>query len=324
MYINIHCTKNMPGTQLFSLPNPEDIDPLLGTLLGPYKKSTTPYNTQTDINSTGCVTYYSAIPPRETRGNLVLIPGLASNTDTDPLMKNLRYWGFTHSYNIYCINTFMGDFVQDLSYERAQKNTFAEYVAAIGTSLDIVEEICAGQPTHIISHSIGGNALIKTFYNRAAENRDTNFSSVMMFAPCITGKWYRTLEQQHMRSVGSSKLEDIKKIPIPVYNPHNKQDPNSFVPIMHNFLTDSCDLSFERPFINRLQKPVTIVGGTHDRAVPSHQLQAIYKLLKTQSNSDLFQFMLFEGARHTFTALHNKSLAIKSLLKTLYNQPLTK
>ncbi len=42
---------------------------------------------------------------------MILIPGLASNSRTEPLMKVIEYWALMHRHDVYCLDTFLGDFL---------------------------------------------------------------------------------------------------------------------------------------------------------------------------------------------------------------------
>ena len=62
------------------------------------------FSSDTEIASKGYIIKYAL--HAEPRGNLVLIPGMASNCKTEPLMQGFITWGLLHKYNIYTLETF--------------------------------------------------------------------------------------------------------------------------------------------------------------------------------------------------------------------------
>lgn len=97
------------------------------------------FSSMTENKTIGHISHYALNDAMSRNNCLILIPGLASNTRAEPLMKVVEYWALTNKYDIYCIDTFLGDFLPEMSQKLAQKHTFAEYINLIDAGLDVVE-----------------------------------------------------------------------------------------------------------------------------------------------------------------------------------------
>ena len=103
----------------FGIPN--NFDELLPGLRSKTLKWETVCRSGTKINSTANISFYQTT---NSYGTFILIPGLATNADVDPLMKSITFWALTHRYNIVKMDTFINDFLDEITPEKMKLNTY--------------------------------------------------------------------------------------------------------------------------------------------------------------------------------------------------------
>ena len=109
---------------------PENFNDLLPVLKAKTLKWETVCYSGTKINNNAKISYDASFFP-DSYGNIILSPGLGTNTDIDPLMRTITFWSLTHKYNIITFDTFLGQFCDVPSFEIAQKNTYSEFVSLL-------------------------------------------------------------------------------------------------------------------------------------------------------------------------------------------------
>ena len=147
----------------------------------------TNFCSRTENRTIGHITHYS-IDNSPAQNCLILIPGLASNTRTEPLMKVVEYWALTHRHDVYCLDTFLGDFLPFVSQELAEKHTFDEFINLVDTGMDIIEkDVKSKNYRHscLIGHSAGAIGAFEIYNRRIRERKKLRFSASVMFAPHI-------------------------------------------------------------------------------------------------------------------------------------------
>lgn len=272
------------------------------------------YNTKTNLRPTGHIKHFSTTD--NPRGNLILVPGLASNTATEPLMKSITYWGLVSRYDVYCMDSFLGDFNPTISIEDAKRNTYDEFVRLIDTGLNIVQKQCFGQYSCLITHSAGCSALIDIFNSRIEQGKKLRFSSSVMFAPFTpieTLEWFKNLYKARYK-LNNISDEEFYKTPMGITSPHT---PNGgYVSIMPKFYDDSRSDRFRPDLMNEWGTPVTLVGAGKDKKAPMQIISQRYDILRKQSNGHLFRLVEFPTSKHSFIDQHKDWSAIINLIKS--------
>ena len=99
------------------------------------------YSSRTENKTIGQISYYS-VHNTPSENCIILVPGLASNTRSEPLMRIIEYWALSVKYDVYCLDTFLGNFLPETSQVLATKHTFDEYIDLIDAGLDKIETEC--------------------------------------------------------------------------------------------------------------------------------------------------------------------------------------
>lgn len=266
----------------------------------------------------GSITHYSV--GDSARGNIILAPGIASNTNIEPLMKAITYWSLTHRYNIYCVNSFLGEFLEKPTLEIAQQNTYPEFVALMDMSLDIIEKQCIGTWTCLIGHSLGGTGAIEIFNRRILANKKPRVSAAILFAPLLQKKHGDRLKNLYRRFYHLQDIpeEEFQQMPLKMASPHDfpNSDTIRYVTVMPQFMDDACNRPLRPDLMNQWGIPVTIVAGALDRKVELSELQAVYDQVAQMSNGKLFKFVVFKNSRHSFIEQHKQWDDVLNLIKS--------
>ena len=177
------------------------------------------FSSKSAVANTGTITHFS-INDANARGNFVLVPGLASNTEIEPLMGALSYWSLKHKYNVYALDTFLGDFKPTISAEIANKNTFPEFLDLMDTGLEIVSKMSAGAWTCVVGHSLGATGTLAVFNRRVINEKPIGFSGAILFAPYATKNWF-DFSRKFMHHYQYPDLSDaeFEKMPMGMMSP---------------------------------------------------------------------------------------------------------
>ncbi|MBN1324837.1 MAG: alpha/beta hydrolase [Alphaproteobacteria bacterium] len=276
------------------------------------------YTSQTELGATGNITHYSASD--NPRGNFILLPGLASNTSIEPLMKSITFWALRANYNVYCLNTFLGDFKPEVSTEHANKNTYAEFIKLVDSGLDIIEYKISGKWTCLIGHSAGCSAAIDIFNNRVKEGKKLRFSSSILFAPNVSKEWHKSMKDMYRNRYNLEHLsnEEFNKTPMGIMSPHNLSinEKPQYISILPTLLDDLDERHFNPYLMNKWNVPVTMVAGGKDRKAPIDKLRRMVNVLSKRSNTNNFKLVEFPDSKHSFINQHRDWEAIINLIKS--------
>ncbi len=280
------------------------------------------YKSHTELKTSGKITYYSINP---TNRCLILIPGLASNTSSEPLMRVITYWGLTHQYDVYCVDTFLGEFIPEKSKELAEKHTFSEYTALIDRGLDKIWPECANRWACLIGHSAGATATIQIYNDRVRNNQKFRFSASILFAPYLCDSFVDFVYKFYKKHTHNDKIEhkDFLKHPIGLISPHEVLRHNrvDYVSVLPTIFADIASVKFQPELMEKYTIPITFVAGGKDKKSPPEELRKKYKILKSGANGDLFSFVNFKNSKHSFIDQHRDTTAIINLIKSLRVRP---
>lgn len=276
------------------------------------------FSSKTDLATTGHITHYEIHGP-ESRGNFVLVPGLASNTEIEPLMQAITYWSLKHKYNIYSLDTFLGDFQSDVSAVAAAKNTVPEFIDLMDAGLEIISRMSVGKWTCVVGHSLGGMGTIEVFNRRVQQKRSLGFSGAILFAPFVVRDWFDFVLQfiKHYQYPDLSDEEFIKK-PVGIVSPHDMSITKQmrYISIWPGFYDDMDNIKPRPDLMAQYDMPVTIVAGGLDRKSPVEYMHSIYDEVRRYPNGDRMKFVEFPNSRHSFMEQYSDWQAILQLIKS--------
>lgn len=267
----------------------------------------TKFSSNTDVSSTGYITKYAL--PVAARGNLVLIPGMASNCKTEPLMQAFITWGLLHRYNIYTLETFLACFQPDININAAQKNTVPELINLVDRGLTIIERYSAPKPMHIVAHSAGAVSTVCALNRQIEQDRLINIDHITLFAPFITDERFNRIKQYYR---GRKSDDEFQRTPIRIENPYIPKSQPRYISVLPSFFEQIINLNITSPEIEQYTFPVTIVAGGRDTKVPANILQGLYKKLSALPNGEMFNYVLFPKSNHSFAQQPNQWLNLIS------------
>lgn len=280
----------------------------------------TEFSSKTDTATTGQITHYEireAVP----HGNFVLVPGLASNTQIEPLMCAVTYWALSHKYNIYTVDTFLGDFKPECSADLATQNTMPEFLDLMDAGLEIVSKMSVGQWTCVIGHSLGATGVLEVANRRVQDNKPVGFSGMILFAPFVMGEWHEYTKNFIKRyQYPDLSNEEFYKMPMKLISPHdvyyNKQV--RCVSIYPKFYDDIDTLVPQPDLMAQYNIPITLVAGGKDRKSPPECIRDVYNALRERGAN--VKFVEFPESRHSFIDQHNDWNAILGLIKSQHKK----
>lgn len=304
----------MDKYKLFGIP--EKFDEELPSLKAKTIKWETVCYSGTKINNSARISYYATFA-NNPYGNLILSPGLATNTDVDPLMKMLTFWALTHRHNVITFNTFLGDFYETPSFELAQNNTYAEYVSLLESCLKFTEQYVVNQRNIVIGHSAGATGIIDAMNNIVKKEENIKFDSVMLFAPWVSMEWFEYLKTFIYKRCESNNFDNPHKM-LPmmnIFNEENVEKPR-YMTIMPKFLTDMVETPFRPDLMNKWNTYITIIQGEKYKKTSPELLKQRFEELAKQSNRNLFQYIVLPEAKHSFLKIYANNQSVISLIKS--------
>ncbi len=296
---------------------PSDFDQELPDLKNRAFQWSMKYSINPDNNPTGNITYYSITD--KPHANLILLPGLASNTETEPLMRVMTYWGLKYKYNIFALDTFMGEFTRDISPDAARQNTFPALLDSVETGMDLIQKHCTGPHTCVIAHSLGATAVLCVLNRRFNANRPIPVTAGVVFAPYLSADWHITLKgilrtRFHLEHLSDAEFDSI---PVGLSSPHAlfANEKWRYVSIQPKLLDES-EVTPDLKAMAKYSIPITLVAGGRDRKVPAETLRDLHKQLSELPNGKLFRYVEFPTSKHSFLDQHKDWSAILRLIQS--------
>ncbi len=298
----------------FGIPN--NFDELLPDLKSKTLKWETVCYSGTKINQSAKISYYATISTNP-YGDIILSPGLGTNTDIDPLMKMLTFWALTHRHNVITINTFLGDFIDQPSFEQAQINTYPEFVSLLESSIKFIEPYSVASKNILIGHSAGATGIIDALNNIAKKEEKININSVMLFAPWASEEWHETFKGLVYTRCESNNFENPNKI-LPIMNIFDADLTKKarYMSIMPKFFNEMDNSPFRPNLMNKWNSYITIIAGEKDKKAPKEVLEQRFQELEKQPNRNLFKFIVLPNAKHSFLHIYENNQSVISLIKS--------
>ena len=283
------------------------------------------YSSRTENNTIGHISHYS-IDKTPATNCLILIPGLCSNTRTEPLMRVIEYWALMNHHDIYCLDTFLGDFSPEISQELAEKHTFTEYVNLIDTGLDRIEAECKNNKYNyscLIGHSAGATAAFEIYNKRISARKKLRFSASIMFAPYVDIKFIQYIAdfwQKHSSTYKdtSDDQKDIINTVVGMVSPHEPKinDQVQHLSVLPQIYLDIYTVDFRPDLMDKYNIPITLVAGGRDKKSPPEELRKKYNILRQGKNGHLWKFVVFKNSRHSFIDQYKDYGAILRLIQS--------
>ncbi|MDR1207429.1 MAG: hypothetical protein LBK26_03385 [Rickettsiales bacterium] len=263
------------------------------------------------VSNYGHITHYE-ISSKHT-GNIVLLPGLASNTKIDPLMNACRLWSLSHNYNVFCLDHFLGDFKPEFSETDAKNNSYEQFMNVITAGLNMISTMSEGKWTALLAHSFGARGGIDYFNAKAESDQITNFSAVALFAPFASKEHTdRLIRTRHKGTTASD--EELRELPISFTNPNNPDKQNTHVSFYPSMLYSKDP----RPDMMRKWNMDTIfVTGGRDHRAPAAVHYQLYQELSQGPNGHMFKYVEFPASNHSFFDQHKDYINLMRLVKSL-------
>jgi hypothetical protein len=278
------------------------------------------YSSNTENKTIGQISYY-AVNDTPSDNCIILVPGLASNTQTEPLMQTIQYWALSYKYDIYCIDTFLGRFLPEKSQELAEKHTFAEYINLLDAGFDKIESECkANQYNYscLIGHSAGATSIFEIYNKRILAKKKLRFSASVMFAPytCSNFTTYIKNFYKHRYSLPNISTEEFNKVAIGMISPHETRPEGKFtyISVLPQIFDDIENVEFKPELMDKYNIPITLVAAGHDKKSPPEELRKKYNILKTGKNGHLWKFVTFKDSKHSFIDQYGDWRAIIKLI----------
>ncbi|MBR5625444.1 MAG: hypothetical protein IKW67_01520 [Alphaproteobacteria bacterium] len=279
------------------------------------------YSSRTENKTIGHISYYSIdnIPQKNC---LILIPGLGSNTTNEPLMKAIEYWALLNKHDIYCLDSFYGDFKPFTSQELAEKHTFAEYINLIDTGLDKIEqEVKKQKYDHacLIGHSAGATGTFEIYNDRIRRGKKLRFSASVMFAPYLTHEFTEYIHKFYKKYSFNNQIsdEDFPKTAVGLRSPHEQDIDGQVarISILPTVFNDIDSVEFHPELMDKYGIPITLVAGGNDKKSPPEELRKKFNILKQGKNGHLWNFVPFKTSKHSFIDQHKDWSAILALIQ---------
>lgn len=278
---------------------------------------------RTENKTIGHITHYT-IDKNASSNCLILIPGLGSNTRTEPLMKVIEYWALMNKHDVYCLDTFLGDFLPNASQELAEKHTFAEYINLIDTGLDKIEEdVKKKKYTYscLIGHSAGATGTFEIYNKRIREHKKLRFSASVMFAPYLDHSFTTYIQKFYKKFAFRNEIDDdaFAHSVIGIISPHEPKYSDgryTKVSILPSFYNDIDNVEFHPELMDKYGIPITLVAAGRDKKSPPEELRKKYNILRTGKNGHLWKFVIFNESRHSFIDQHKDWGAILRLIQS--------
>jgi len=299
---------------------PKNYDEFLPELLDKHFAWKMEFSSKTDISNTGQITYYE-IRDTVARGNFVLVPGLASNTQIEPLMRAVTYWSLKHKYNIYAVDHFLGDFKPENTKELADRNTAPEFLDLLDVGLDIVSKMSIDKWTCVVGHSLGGLGTLEVFNRRVQQNKPVGFSGAILFAPFVTPEWH-AFTKQFMKHYQYPDLsdEEFYKSPMGLSSLHDVYYAKQarYISLYPGFYDEIDKLPVRAELMARYNIPVTLVAGGCDKKSPAEYMRLLCADVHNYQDCDNVKLVEFPTSRHSFIDQHNDWSSILNLIKSQY------
>lgn len=302
---------------------PDNYSDVLAELKGKHFAWEMNFSSRTENKTIGHITHY-AIGDTPSANCLILIPGLASNTRTEPLMKVIEYWALMNKHDIYCLDTFLGDFLPDTSQELANKHTFTEYIDLIDTGLDVIEKDVKGKKydySCLIGHSAGATGTFEIYNKRIRERKKLRFSASVMFAPYLDHSFTAYIQKFYRKFSYNNEIdiETFKQSVIGLNSPHEPRLENgkyAKISVLPNFYDDMDSVEFCPELMDKYCIPITLVAGGQDKKSPPEELRTKYNILRSGKNGHLWKFVVFKDSRHSFIDQYKDWGAILRLIQS--------
>lgn len=293
---------------------PENFADKLPELKSKTLKWKTLYKSGTKINSETTISFYQSLNPAI--GNLVLVPGMATNSKVDPLMKMIQYWGLKHRYNIINIDSFLGDFEKDITPESVHDNNYSELKTVLSESIKFIQPHIVNKHTCIIGHCVSTTIITDILNDIVKNGEKLPVNSAILFAPfpkILPSKYDAIMlkrAQMETENKNVANLDPITALKLK----HMK-----FICAMHGFIETVENIPFEPKTIAQWGIPVSFVVAGRDKISPAARAKENFEQISKEQGTTKLQYLYLPERKHTFEQLYQNYNDIIQIIKTQRN-----
>lgn len=294
---------------------PENFADKLPDLKSKTLKWETLYKSGTEKNSKTTISFYQSL--NSNVGNLVLVPGMASNSKIDPLMKMIQYWGLTHRYNIINIDSFLGDFEKEITPDNIHDYDYSELKTVLQRSLKFIQPHIANKHSCIIGHCVSTTIITDMLNDDIKNGEALPVQSAILFAPFpkILPSKYDAIMSRRMQIEAENKncaiLDPITALKLK----HMK-----FICAMHDFIETVEAIPFEPEIIAQWGIPVSFVVAGRDKISPATRAKENFEQITKEQGTTKAQYLYLPERKHTFEQLYKNYNDIIQIIKTQRNK----
>lgn len=296
------------------LGTPENFADELPDLKSKTLKWKTVYKSGTQTNSETTISFYQSLNPAI--GNLILVPGMASNSEIDPLMKLIQYWGLTHRYNIINIDSLLGEIEKDISPDSVNSHTYSELITALSGSIKFIQPHIVNKHTCIIGHCVSTTIITDVLNNIVKNKKSLPVQSAIFFAPFpkFTKSKFETVvakrAQLEKENENIANLDPVTEL---------KLKHIRFICAMHKFIETVENISFEPKIIAQWGIPVSLVAAGRDKISPATRIKENLETLSKEHGTTKLQYLFLPERKHIFEDLCTNYNDIIQIIKTHRN-----
>ncbi len=294
---------------------PENFADKLPELKSKTLKWETLYKSGTQINSKTTISFYQSLNPAV--GNLVLVPGMATNSKIDPLMKMIQYWGLKHRYNIINIDSFLGDFEKDITPESVHDNNYSELKTVLSGSIKFIQPHTVNKHTCIVGHCVSTTIITDILNDIVKNGEKIPVNSAIFFAPfpkILPSKYDAIMlkrAQMETENKNVANLDPITALKLK----HMK-----FICAMHDFIETVENIAFEPKTIAQWGIPVSLVVAGRDKISPAARAKENFEQISKEQGTTKLQYLYLPERKHTFEQLYANYNDIIKIIKTQRNK----
>ena len=290
---------------------PENFADKLQGLKSKTLKWETLYKSGTEKNSKTTISFYQSLNPAI--GNLILVPGMATNSRIDPLMKMIQYWGLKHRYNIINIDSFLGDFEKDITTENVHNNTYSELKTVLSGSLSFIQPHIVNKHACIIGHCVSTTIITDILNDNVKNEEKLPVNSAIFFAPfpkILPSKYDAIVSKRAQMETENKNIANLDPISA------LKLKHMNFICAMHEFIETVDTIPFEPKIIAQWGIPVSFVVAGRDKISPAMRAKENFEQITKEQGTTKAQYLYLPERKHTFEQLYKNYNDIIQIIKT--------
>lgn len=243
---------------------------------------------------------------QQVSGTVILVPGLATNTDTYPLMQSCIHQALKYNYNVITIDHFLGNFINNDLEKKATENTYKKFVDILQTGFKYIEPYIENLTSCLIGHSAGAIGSVDAMNNMTQNKEQIKFTFAVLLAPWISESWPKHVEKVISARLARDNINIDASKYLPFANIHKKGTSSNCVPVTPQLLTDITTTKFQPNIMALWHITIIIMVGENDKCAKPDMQYERYQILKnTCDDKTRVVFALIPNANHSFNNVPN-------------------